>query len=218
MKIFIVTFALLTIGILGACSDASTNPTKKEFPTYKYSFTGKISNPKNITIPDDAYFVGSWIINSGSSNYLYYYGDGFVNKATNTFTIGFNDTLPLEAVNRSSSAPGSFSVGSFVLVTSPTKLSGKDPNGFRITNEAKVWGALNWAGIVYVGADSTTKWNDWTKAFKPGFTFAKGAKNGQNEYYEEANQNEMEVLIDTSMSAFSFPEWTGVNPYKGIIK
>ena len=124
MKIFIVAFALVAISILESCSDASTNPTTKEFPTYKYSFTGKISNPKNIPIPKDAYIAIGWDVSKGSPDYTYFFGESHIDTFTGTFTIGFNDTLPAIAMNRNTNLDGGLGVGFGLLVTSPTKISG----------------------------------------------------------------------------------------------
>ena len=221
MKNCFLLIAFISLCVIVSCNNASTDSTSgngNKFPTYKYSFTGNISNPKNITIPEDAYFVGVWIVSSGSPDYLYYYGDGYIDKSNNTFTFGFKDTLPPDAVNRSANDPGSFSVGYMLLVTSKNKVSGKELNRESASiDSAKIWGALNWAGIVYVGADSTVAWKDWTKAFKPGYTYAEGVTNG-GDYFVEANKNNMKVMIDTSRDAFDFPDWTGINPDKANSK
>ncbi len=216
-NIFILT-AFLSISILGSCSDASTAPTKKEFPTYKHSFTGKISNPKNYTIPDDAYFAIVWSISRPNPDYAYIYGDGYIDKATNTFTIGFNDDLPTEAMNLNDTTTGGLGVAEEVLlITSPKKYSGKL---FTEAKDIKLYGLFNWKGMIYIGGDpSKVEWRSWAKDFKSGYNFAQAVKaNSGFDYFIPAEAKDMELTIDTVASNYTMPNWTGINPHNSNIR
>ena len=215
-------FAMVIVAAcaLAACKD-TTSPAPTT-PTYKYSFTGKISNPKNITIPDDAYLTLGWLVSSGSRDYIYYYGEGYIDKATNTFTFGFNNELPIDATNYIIGDSGQLGVGYVVLFTSPSNYLGKDttkngdfPPGF------KLWGAINWSGIIYkkgelsgVSADFT-----WPKKFNQGYNYGIGVETGRTfDEFTPADPNNMVLLIDTTLKAFKFPNWTGSKPDKNPIK
>jgi len=211
---------LLAACVLGSCNKATTT-SNTTFPTYKYSFTGRISNPKNITIPDDAYLSVMWLVES--SGYKYYYGEGYIDKSTNTFTFGFNNDLPIDATNhiKLSDSP-QLGIGYIVLLTSPSKYLGKDttkygdfPPGF------KLWGAINWSGIIYIKGDLSGLSDDfaWPKKFNQGYTYGVGVETGRTfEEFTPAAPNNMVLLIDTTLKAFTFPNWTGKNPDKNPIK
>lgn len=221
MKIFIVAFALVAISILESCSDASTNPTTKEFPTYKYSFTGKISNPKNIPIPKDAYIAIGWDISKGSPDYIYFFGESYIDTESNSFTIGFNDSLPDIAVNRNADLTGGLGVGLAMMVTSPVKISGKFAGDNDLMSTGlKFYGGLDFAGMIYIGGDSSkVDWRTWAKDFHQGYSFAKGVDKGTTfDEFAPADLKDMQITIDTSMSNYKFPNWTGINPHNSNSK
>ena len=215
-------FAMVIVAAcaLVACKD-TTSPAPTT-PTYKYSFTGKISNPKNITIPDDAYLTAVWTVSSGSPDYSYFYGDGYIDKASNTFTFGFNNELPIDATNHIIGDDSQLGVGAVVLFTSPAKYLGKDttkngglPPGF------KIWGAINWSGIIYKKGDLSGVSDDfaWPKKFNQGYTYGVGVETGRTfDEFTPADVNNMVLLIDTAKYAFKFPNWTGSKPDKNPSK
>ncbi|MFN8361490.1 MAG: hypothetical protein U0264_16375 [Candidatus Kapaibacterium sp.] len=215
MKHSFFAMVIVVVCALAACKD-TTSPAPTT-PTYKYSFTGKISNPKNITIPDDAYLVTAWSVSRGSPDYGYYFGEGHLDKSTNSFTVGFNADLPSEAMNLNSAMDGGLGVGYVLLVTSPTKLTGKD---LKLLTNATLWGAMDWSGMIYIGGEpSKVEWRPWGKDFKQGYNYAVGVDNPSGfDSYAPADSKNMTLLIDTSLAAFKFPNWTGKNPDKNSSK
>jgi hypothetical protein len=213
-------FAMVIVAAcaLAACKD-TTSPAPTT-PTYKYSFTGKISNPKNITIPDDAYLTVLWAISAGSPDYSYYYGEGYIDKATNTFTLGFNDNLPDAATNHSKQDDSGLGVGYVMLFTSPSKYIGRDTSNGDFPPGVKFWGAMDWSGMIYIGGEpSKVGWRPWGKDFKSGYNYAVGVDNPSGfDSYAPADVKDMTLLIDTSLTAFKFPNWTGSKPDKNPIK
>lgn len=215
MKNSFFTSLILAACVFGSCNNATTTPNTT-FPTYKYSFTGRISNPKNITIPNDAYLSVVWDVSKGNPDYGYFYGEGYLDRANNTFTIGFNEDLPAEALNRNDSDVGGLGVAYVQLLTSPTskpKLVGKQLYGLSDT-DYKGWGAMNWSGIIYIGGDSSkVDWRSWAKNFKQGYNYAIGVDNGTTfDDFAPADTKDIVLLIDTVKSSFRFPNWTGANP------
>lgn len=214
MKNCFFAMVICTACALAACSDTTTPATT--FPTYKYSFTGRISNPKNLTIPNDAYLSVVWEVSKGEPDYGYFYGEGYLDRTKNTFTIGFNEDLPVEALNRNDSNVGGLGVAGVQLLTSPTskpKLIGKqlsEPS----EKDYKVWGGMNWSGIIYIGGDSSkVDWRSWAKNFKQGYNYAIGVDNGTTfDDFAPADTKDIVLLIDTVKSSFRFPNWTGANP------
>lgn len=213
-------FAMVIVAAcaLAACKE-TTSPAPTT-PTYKYSFTGKISNPKNISIPDDAYLSVVWLVNSEPPEYTYYHGNGYIDKTTNTFTFGFNNELPIDATNHLIGDDRLLGVGYVILFTSPSKYSGKHiiknedfPPGF------KLWGAINWSGIIYKKGEQSDDNFTWPKKFNQGYTYGVGVEASRAlDEFTPAAPNNMVLSIDTTLKAFKFPNWTGKNPDKNSNK
>lgn len=225
MKNIILSFIAFSLCILGSCKDASTDPTptaKNPFPNYKYTFSGKYSNPNNIPIPKDAYIALGWSVSAGSPDYLYFYGDSYIDTASKTFTIGFKDELPVDGLNRNKTGIGGLGVGMAVLVTTPVKLLGKYSDiDFSSSSGNKFYGGLNWSGFIYIGGDSSQiTFRSWGKNFKQGFSYAKGAKqpSGGFDYFIPGDSNDMQIVIDTVLENYQYPNWTETNPGKAAVK
>lgn len=218
MKNIFLSLILFSLCGVYSCKDASTSPKEtKNFPTYKYSFTGTISNPGKIKIPDDAYFMIPWVVSNTSPDYGYLYGEGHIDTASNTFTIGFNDTLPQKAINLNKGNPGGLGVASPVFLVSS---SFSKPTGVFQGSEmvgAKFWGYLDWTGFIYIdGETSQVEWRTWAQNFKQGYNFARAVKNtGQGfDYFVPATSQEMVLTIDTALKNYEAPNWTGINTGK----
>ena len=208
MKILSTLLFVITATIACSCNDASTSPKgTTNFPTYKHSLKGKISNPKNITIPDNAYLSIGWKVPIG--DYNYFYGEGYIDKSTNTFTIGFNDDLPTQAFNKNDSSLDGLGVASVALITSATKFEGKYTEKIPET-DYKIYGAMNYSGLVYIaGEPSKVEFRSWATVFQKGYNFAKGVEGparGQD-YFEPVGTKEMVLIIDTSAASFKMPDW-----------
>ena len=73
---------------------------------------------------------------------------------------------------------------------------------------------MNWSGIIYIGGDSSkVDWRPWAKDFKQGYNFAVGVDNPSGfDSYTPGDAKDIILLVDTTLSAFKFPNWTGINP------
>lgn len=197
---------------------ANSTPQSSSSAT-PYTITGTLEVNPSFTIPDNARLVVMWRISATSPDYEIIYGQGAIDRSSNTFSITFNGPLPDAALNLSKDRLNGVGVGYLLLTDDPTLQDGVRING----NNSRAIGSVDNTCIIYTKGDpktwgynasKPTTWLEgtcsgkWVPLFNSGFNVGRGSDiNCRFEGFVPTSPNSLKLIVDPQFD-FHFPNWT----------
>lgn len=197
--ILLIVICFTAVFTLSCHSTADPDSTANK----AFTFTGKIDNPNNITIPDDARMVVAWFVVGGHSGYAYVYGNGTINRSDNTFTVSFDSKPPVHALYDGTEAGIAF----VALVNQAFPQNEPMPNGTQPIG-FKYYGRMESASITYITDTAKIHFPDSVQKFPNGYTYGKAVfPSTGHDYFIPGDKSTAILRIDTTIKSFTNVNW-----------
>lgn len=179
---------------------------------YKFAMVGKIDNTLGTSLNNNMKVIAAWFGSNDDGDYMYVYGKGSIDVATNTFFIGFEYDLPDLAVFKDKTSDFKMGIGYIFLVKNDipvgmysTHLDNRD------IMESQVIGAVENKGIFMQYSTTAVQpdgaW-DWLKAFGFGWSFGEGVENNTGSFDTWKPVAPFDLILRTDASDnLKFPNW-----------
>jgi hypothetical protein len=156
-----------------------------------------------MSLPSDVKLATVWsVYEDNDLHYRYIYGIGSIDQTTNTFTLSYPHTPPSAAV-----IGGQLGVGILVALQNPKE------GAVRLDSVRQFFGGINQTCVVF---KSTATWGEdkddppGVMALPLGYNITRGfapfVMHGHDTLRAIDSKN-LELIIDTTKDAVSFPNW-----------
>jgi hypothetical protein len=166
------------------------------------TISGTLINKTNQPLPSGTRVLVAWEVSSGSPDYMYVFGEGTIQEASNSFTLSFDGPPPARALNSYG-----LGVGIIFLTTNTSLKEGSDPQGIP---ELEIVGAAGQHSVIYLDRNPAEFGTNmgWVSRFKRGYNVGKGIDlPGTFDGFEPTSPSAVEILID-ALRNINFVNWT----------
>jgi hypothetical protein len=177
--------ASLSAVTLSGCAEVPTGP--RALPV---TISGSLTNPSAAPIPANARVVALWAVDDGSGDYAYIFGEGTVDRATNRFTVTFDEGVPSAAL-----LGDALGVGMVILTTDPNLGEGRVPDLYDY--RANVIGATGQHAVIYLNDEPPRFAPEWPSDFRRGYNVGVGRDlPGTFDGFAPTRLNAMQLIVD----------------------
>jgi photosystem II stability/assembly factor-like uncharacterized protein len=162
---------------------------------FPFTVTGPLNYRKDIQLPENARLLVLWFVIAEDPQYIYTFGEGSMDPASNSFELVFDGPPPSHALNwMGSSALG---VGLLVITTNQALQTGTISPEFLPANE--ILGVSAQYSIIYANNGfEIGEYMPWFNEFNPGYSVGKGVDVPDSAFdaFEPVDPWTLEIIID----------------------
>jgi hypothetical protein len=144
---------------LAACAHDLIAPGGGE----QITVSGTLTNKTNQPLPSGTRVLVAWEVSSGSPDYMYVFGEGTIQEASNSFNLSFDGPPPARALNSYG-----LGVGMIFLTTNTSLKVGSDPQSIP---ESEIIGAAGQHSVIFLDRNPAELGTNigWVSRFKRGY-------------------------------------------------